>query len=117
LAEDNPVNAQVVLALLKALGQTEAVCAVNGTAALELLRTHHFDVVLMDVHMPALEGLQVTQILRTLPLTRQPWVIALTANVFPEDRAACALAGMDDFLSKPISLTDLKLALGRSVQR
>jgi two-component system, sensor histidine kinase len=117
LAEDNPVNAKVVLALLKALGQTEVIWAVDGNAALAHLQQQTFDVVLMDVQMPDLDGLQVTQRLRTLPLVKQPWVIALTANVFPEDREACVLAGMNDFLSKPISMGDLQQALGRSQQR
>jgi two-component system, sensor histidine kinase and response regulator len=105
------------LALLKALGQTEVIWAVDGNAALAHLQQQTFDVVLMDVQMPDLDGLQVTQRLRTLPLVKQPWVIALTANVFPEDREACVLAGMNDFLSKPISMGDLQQALGRSQQR
>lgn len=70
----------------------------------------------MDVQMPELDGLQVTETLRSLSLPVQPWVIALTANVYPEDRTACAAAGMNDFLSKPISLTDLSQALKRSMR-
>lgn len=116
LAEDNAVNAQVVLALLKALGQTDASWVSNGTAALKHLQHQAVDVVLMDVQMPEQDGLQVTETLRSLPLPVQPWVIALTANVYPEDRAACAAAGMNDFLSKPISLNDLSQALARSLR-
>ncbi len=113
VAEDNPVNTRVALALLKALQQTHVTCANNGKQALEQLQRDEFDVVLMDMQMPELDGLQATRQLRTLPLAHQPWVIALTANAYAEDREACTLAGMNDFLAKPISMAALRAALLR----
>ncbi len=113
LVEDNPVNTKVALALLKALDQQQVTCATNGKLALEHLRHGVFDVVLMDMHMPEMDGLQATRQLRAMSLPFQPWVIALTANAYAEDREACALAGMNDFLAKPISVAALRAALLR----
>ena len=86
--------------------------ASNGSEALERLAREAFDVVLMDVHMPEMDGLEATrQIRRDLPQNRQPRIIAMTASAFAEDRADCLKAGMDDFISKPMNLEKLAEAL------
>ena len=75
------------------------------------LRHETFDVVLMDVQMPEMDGLEATRQLRKLPLPVQPIVIAMTANAFSEDGDACLAAGMDQFLSKPVAAALLRAAL------
>ncbi len=111
LAEDHPVNQRLAVAQLKALGHTKVAVAADGLAALEHLRHSTFDVVLMDMQMPKMDGLQATYQLRQMPLTQQPWVVAMTANAFADDRQACIDAGMDDFLAKPVSISGLEAAL------
>lgn len=113
LAEDNPVNALLATSLLKRQG-----CVVDrvstGEEALAALARTPYDLVLMDVRMPAMDGLQATRIYRTRG-GRTP-VIALTANAFEEDRRACLEAGMDDFLTKPLDLDALRAAVTRWTQ-
>ena len=113
LAEDNPVNAMLALALLKREG-----CVVDrvstGEEALSALNRAPYDLVLMDVRMPRLDGLEATRIFRArggvIP------IIALTANAFEEDRRRCLEAGMDDFLSKPLDPGSLRAAVARWTQ-
>ncbi|MBT9584451.1 response regulator [bacterium] len=115
LAEDNAVNQRVCQALLERLGYT-ADLANNGLEAVEACKLKAYDVVLMDLQMPELDGLEATRRLRqSLPQSQQPYIIALTANVSNSDRIDCAQAGMNDFLSKPIRLTDLSEALQRAI--
>lgn len=83
----------------------------NGEAALEALQREVFDLVLMDVRMPGLSGLEATRALRARGVSTP--VVALTANAFEDDRRACLEAGMDDFLVKPLSPEALRAALGR----
>ena len=110
LAEDNPVNAMLASTLLRREGA--AVDHVeSGEAAMEAARGGAYDVILMDVRMPGVGGLEATQRLRALGVETP--VIALTANVFDDDRRACLDAGMDDFLVKPLSLDALRAALAR----
>jgi CheY-like chemotaxis protein len=122
VAEDNEINALLARALLHRLGQTPTVVA-NGKAAIDAFTAAinagaPYDLVLMDVHMPELDGLEATRRIRTaeaaqgLPRTR---IVALTANAFGEDREACLAAGMDDFLVKPLDRDRLAevLANGR----
>ncbi len=107
VVEDNPVNQMLLCAMLERLGcQPDLVH--NGLQALEHLRHHPYDVVMMDLRMPELDGLSATRQLRQLPLTSQPKVIAVTANVFAEDRLACFNAGMDGFLAKPFTIETLR---------
>lgn len=113
LVEDHPVNRQLAKAQLLALGVSSVAVAVDGEQALERLRHAHFDVVLMDMHMPKLDGLSATQQLRACEGVHQPWIISMTANAFEEDRQACLAAGMNDFLPKPVSVPALRAALTR----
>jgi CheY-like chemotaxis protein/HPt (histidine-containing phosphotransfer) domain-containing protein len=113
VAEDNVVNQQVALLLLKKLGY-RADMAANGLEALQALERESYDVVLMDVQMPKLDGLEATRrIHQRWPQGQRPHVIAATANAMREEREACLAAGMDDYLSKPIRMEELAAALRR----
>ena len=113
LAEDNVVNQRVAGLLLERLGYRYDVVG-NGQEALEALHDRPYDVVLMDMQMPVMDGLEATRRLRAeLPSQRQPRVVAMTANVLAEDREACLNAGMDDYLAKPVRREELAAALGR----
>ena len=107
VAEDNPVNAMVLQHMLDTLGLS-ADHVGNGLEAVEAVQQVPYDLVLMDMLMPELDGLQATLRIRALPLPRQPHIAALTANALPEDRARCLEAGMDGFLSKPLKTEDLE---------
>lgn len=111
LAEDDQVNQQVAQFMLAKLGHRVDTVA-NGLEAVQALRTAHYDVVLMDVQMPVLDGLEATRLVRAeFPADRQPHIIAMTASVLVEDRVACRNAGMNDYLAKPVKLPDLIAAL------
>jgi signal transduction histidine kinase/CheY-like chemotaxis protein len=114
LAEDNPVNAMLAKALLGREG-----CAVErvatGEEALAALAAAPFDVILMDMRMPVMDGIEATRRLRALGV-RTP-IVALTANAFEDDRRACLDAGMDDFLTKPIEPAALRATLARWTSR
>lgn len=114
LVDDQPINRLLARNQLKQLGCPPQHEAENGHIALDRLREGAFDVVLMDMQMPEMDGLSATRALRAMPLARQPLVIAMTANAYPEDRAACMDAGMDVFLSKPVQLETLRQALARA---
>jgi PAS domain S-box-containing protein len=102
LAEDNAVNQTVALALLQKLGYRADV-AWNGLEALEALERQSYDVVLMDVQMPELDGLDASRrICERWPVGERPRIVAMTANAMEEDREACVAAGMDDYVAKPI---------------
>ncbi|WP_176256803.1 PAS domain-containing hybrid sensor histidine kinase/response regulator [Derxia lacustris] len=101
LAEDHPVNREVAVCQLELAG-LDVTVAEDGQIALDKLATESFDLVLMDMQMPRLDGLDATRAIRRMPgLERLP-IIAMTANAFAEDRAECLAAGMSDFLSKPV---------------
>ena len=114
LVEDNPTNQKLALLVLDRLGYPVDT-AFNGREGLHALERARYDVVLMDVQMPEMDGLETTRHLRTeVPATEQPWVIAMTANAMTADRRECLDAGMDDFLSKPIRVEELIAALRRA---
>ena len=110
LAEDDAINRIVVMGMLEELGY-EADSVENGIEALQALSLHPYDVVLMDIQMPGLDGFEVTQRIRAAE-RRQPHIIALTAHALSGDRDRCLAAGMNDYLSKPVRMTDLQHALG-----
>ena len=112
VAEDNAVNQQLVLALLGKLGY-RADIASNGLEALSALERARYDVVLMDVQMPELDGLEATRRIHARWGAERPHIIAVTAGVLDDEREQCLAAGMDDFVSKPIRGEELAAALGR----
>ncbi len=114
LAEDNAMNQKVALRLLERLGYGADV-ATNGLEAIEALERQPYDVVLMDVQMPELDGLDATRrICERWPAESRPHIIAMTANALPEDREACFAAGMNDYVAKPIRAEELVAALKRA---
>jgi PAS domain S-box-containing protein len=113
LAEDNAMNQKVALRLLEQLGYGADVAG-NGLEAIEALERQPYDVVLMDVQMPELDGLDATRrICEHWPEETRPHIIAMTANALPEDREACFAAGMNDYVAKPIRAEELVSALKR----
>jgi CheY-like chemotaxis protein len=117
LAEDNEVNRRLALRLLEKLGYRADVAA-NGLEALEALERRPYDVVLMDVEMPEMDGLEASRRIHgAWSGHERPRIIAMTANAMPGDRDTCLAAGMDDYLSKPIQLEELGRALGRCTPR
>ena len=111
LAEDNIVNQKLALRLLGAMGY-EADIAANGLEAVEAVERQAYDIVLMDMQMPEMDGLEATRVilLRVAPEAR-PRIVAMTANVSDEDRREAAEAGMDGYVTKPIRIPDLVGAL------
>jgi two-component system, sensor histidine kinase and response regulator len=101
LAEDHPVNREVAVALLNSVG-LQVDCAHNGHEALALAAQRPYELVLMDMQMPGLDGLAATRALRALPHGAGLPILALTANAFADDREACRAAGMDGFIAKPV---------------
>ncbi len=106
VAEDNLVNQKVVLMLLRRLGYTPTVAS-NGVEALTSLAQGDYDVVLMDVQMPQMDGIEATRRIRAQSDRRQPTIVALTANAMKEDQDQCLAAGMDDVLTKPFQFEAL----------
>ncbi len=112
LVEDNLFNQQVGKGLLEEVG-AHVVLAGNGQEALDLLRVQQFDCILMDVQMPVMDGLAATRQIRATPTLASNIIIALTANAGIEDQERCRVAGMDDFISKPISPKQLYATLAK----
>jgi CheY-like chemotaxis protein len=113
VAEDNDVNQILINALLTRMGHRVHLVA-NGRLAVEAVRRGDYDLVLMDLQMPEMDGMEATQAIRALggALASLP-VIAMTANAFDEDRQACLAAGMDDYVAKPIDVAHLAEAIAR----
>lgn len=111
LAEDNATNQKLALRLLARMGYRADVAA-NGLEALDALERQPYDVILMDMQMPEMDGLEATRVIhRRFPEEIHPYIVAMTANAMEEDRQACLAAGMDDYVSKPVRVESLIAAL------
>ncbi|MEZ4386754.1 MAG: ATP-binding protein [Candidatus Krumholzibacteriia bacterium] len=114
VVDDNAVNLRVAVGMLRSLGQT-CDLAEGGEEGVARVKARHYDLVLMDRKMPGLDGIEATRRIRDeVPRDRQPRIVAMTASVTAEDRAACLAAGMDDFISKPVRKQALAEVLVRS---
>ena len=117
LAEDNPINQRLASSMLKKIGCTVEAVA-DGEKAVACCAVTNFDVVFMDMQMPVMDGLEASRRIRAGEIAgRRVPIIALTANAFSEDEAACLAAGMDAFLSKPVSVADLQSMITRFAPR
>ncbi|MEO5562632.1 MAG: response regulator [Chitinophagaceae bacterium] len=105
IAEDNPINQKIATKILTKLGYEPAL-ANHGREVMEMVGHDHYDIILMDVQMPEMDGLEASRMIRTC-LEVQPVIIAVTANAMQGDRDICMQAGMDDYMSKPIDLKEL----------
>jgi GAF domain-containing protein/DNA-binding response OmpR family regulator len=110
LAEDNQVNQKLALRILEQMGYRADVAS-NGIEAVESIERQKYDVILMDVQMPEMDGLDATREIRKLINTTQPHIVAMTANAMEGDREMCIAAGMNDYISKPIRVNELVEAL------
>jgi PAS domain S-box-containing protein len=117
LAEDNITNQKVTSIMLRRLGYAvDIVC--NGREAIEALRRRFYDLVLMDVHMPEMDGLTATQtVCREWPPSQKPEIVAMTASALPEDVQQCLAAGMDAVVTKPVSIDELRALLDGAASR
>ncbi len=109
VAEDNQVNQKLAIFMLKKLG-CHADIANNGIEVLDMLKQKFYDVILMDMQMPEMDGITTTQIIR-MQSKHQPWIIAMTAHAIGDARDSCFDAGMNDYISKPIRVEELTQAL------
>jgi two-component system sensor histidine kinase/response regulator len=109
VAEDNEINQKLIIKILSKLGY-KADLAHNGKEVLEMVALQPYDLILMDVQMPEMDGLEATRMVR-LCLEKQPVIIAMTANAMDGDQDNCIQAGMDDYISKPVELNELIIQL------
>lgn len=116
LAEDDLVNQKVAIRMLERLGCRAEVVA-DGVAVLSALERRAYDVVVMDVEMPEMNGFVATHRLRERWPDNGPWVIAMTAHAMEQDRERCRRAGMDDYIRKPVKLEELERALDRAARK
>lgn len=113
VAEDNQTNQLVIGMLLEHLGYQSSFAS-NGEEVLTALEHQHYDVVFMDIRMPVMDGIAATQeVCRRWPIDRRPRIVGMTGNVLPEVRHECELAGMNDYVPKPVTAEALVAALSR----
>jgi CheY-like chemotaxis protein len=106
IAEDNVINQQVIQYILQKLGYTPTIVQ-TGREAVDSAASGDFDIILMDLQMPEMDGLEATRMIRRHNADRQPVIIALTANAMEGDEEECLEAGMNDYLGKPVKLEEV----------
>jgi len=116
LVEDNAVNRTLMTKLLAKYGHTVDV-AVNGLEAVEMVGSVNYDLIFMDCQMPLMDGYEATRKIREKIVTNRPLIVALTANAFKEDQERCFAAGMDDFVTKPVSREALEKIMRSAKKR
>lgn len=108
VAEDNKVNQVVICKMLTIMGVDSDLVS-NGNEAVKLATDNAYDLIFMDVQMPVMDGIEATRVIRKeLGDSEKPFIVALTANAFRENKEECLKAGMNDFLPKPIDLNQLR---------
>ena len=113
IAEDNPLNQKLIEKILNKLGYTPELVE-NGEKALERVKEKKFDILLMDLQMPIVDGMESTKLIKEqVDDSQQPAIIALTANVSSQTKDACMAIGMDEFMAKPVKIDKLALLLQR----
>ena len=119
VAEDNPINQKVVVLTLRYLGLTCDV-AKNGFEALQMYKEKRYDIILMDMQMPILDGTNASTKIRSFEssenINNSTYIIALTANASSEDKQTCLDAGMDNYISKPFRKESLKAVLSQGIK-
>ena len=105
IAEDNMINQKLVVSILQKLGYNTAL-AVNGNQVLQAIKIQEYNVILMDIQMPEMDGFEATRIIRQMDI-HQPYIIALTANAMAGDRDECIRIGMDNYIAKPMRLPEI----------
>jgi two-component system sensor histidine kinase/response regulator len=116
IAEDNIINQQVIQYILQKLGYTPTIVP-NGREAVDIAAATDFDIILMDLQMPEIDGLEATRLIRARTAGHQPVIIALTANAMEGDEEECLQAGMNDYLGKPVKLEEVIAKLRRWAPR
>jgi signal transduction histidine kinase/ActR/RegA family two-component response regulator len=116
IVEDNPVNQKVLSQMLKRYG-VEVTTASGGREAIEILQGKNYPLIFMDIQMPEMDGYTATAAIRKIPNGINAWVTAITANAFQEDREACLVHGMNDYLSKPVRQNELVAALNNYLKK
>ncbi len=111
LAEDNPINQKVTQRMLRHLGYNSDVAA-NGLEALEAMENQFYNIILMDIQMPEMDGIEATKIIRQR-WSAGPKIIAITAYALDYSREMCLEAGMDDYIAKPVNMNELADVLRR----
>lgn len=114
LAEDNLFNQEIAIEILQNAGSVVCVAS-NGLEAIDMLNKEPFDLILMDVQMPEMDGLEAARIIRKTDFFKHIPIIALTANAYTEDRDACLAAGMDEFISKPVQPDQLAVIVAKLI--
>ncbi len=115
IAEDNKINQKLIMTIMKKLGYNPLLVA-NGEEAYQIADRNSYDVILMDVEMPVMDGVTAMKIIRDNKSINQPYIVAVTANAKTEDETKYIESGMNDYLSKPISINKLTEVLLRSVE-